>query len=226
MSSQINRHRAWDAGAVILGLALLVLAGPASAQPVAAPDTYGGDLWSRPRLTGNWGGLRDELAKKGVVFDVDMLLTPQGVASGGRDTAAKFWGTAEYTLGVDTQKLGLWPGGFLNVYALSSFGSSNVNRDSGAIIPVNTATLLPQPGDTTTGLMNLTFMQFLSPKFGIFAGKVYTLTGDANDFAHNYRSTFMNTGLDFNMTLALFPFSAYGGGIVVLPWEGPCSRSA
>ncbi len=216
----VGRYAGRCAWTIMLALALLVMPSPASAQPVAAPDTYEGDLWSRPRLTGNWGGLRDDLAKKGVVFDVDMLLTPQGVASGGRETAAKFWGITEYTLGVDTQKLGLWPGGFLNVYALSSFGSSDVNRDSGAIIPVNTATLLPQPGDTTTGLMNLTFMQFLSPKFGIVAGKMYTLTGDPNAFAHNYRTTFMNAGLDFNMTLDLFPFTGYGGGIVVLPWEG------
>ena len=68
--------------------------------------------------------------------------------------------------------------------------------------------------------MNLTFMQFLSKEFGIVAGKLYTLTGDDNAFAHNYRTTFMNTGLDFNLTLALVPFSAFGGGFVVLPWEG------
>ena len=43
----------------------------------------GGDFWSRPRLTGSWGGLRDELGKKGVVLDVDLLQTLQGVASGG-----------------------------------------------------------------------------------------------------------------------------------------------
>ena len=153
------------------------------------------------------------------MFDVDMLLTPQGVATGGRDTGAELWGTAEYTLGVDTQKLGLWPGGYLNVYALSSFGSS-VNRDSGAIVPVNTATLLPASDDPGTALMNLTFMQFLSKEFGLVAGKLYTLTGDDNAFAHNYRTTFMNTGLDFNLVLALAPFSVFGGGFVVLPWEG------
>lgn len=202
----VGRYAAHCSCMVMLALALLVLANPAGAQPVEAPDTYGGDFWSRPRLTGDWGGLRDELAKKGIVLDVDMLLTPQGVASGGRDTGAEFWGTAEYTLGVDTQKLGLWPGGFLNVYALSGFGDSSVNRDSGAIVPVNTATLLPDFGNATTALMNLTFMQFLSEKFGIFAGKIYTLTGDDNEFAHNWRTNFMNTGLDFNMTLALFPF--------------------
>lgn len=204
----------------VLALSLLFTPSLASAQPVEAPKTYAGDLWSRPRVTGDWGGLRDELAEKGIVLDVEMLLTPQGVASGGRDTGAEFWGTAEYTLGVDTQKLGLWPGGFFNVYALSSFGNSGVNEDAGAFVPVNTATILPEPGDTTTALMNLTFMQFFSEKFGIVAGKLYTLTADDNEFAHNWRTDFMYTGLDFNMVLDLFPFSAYGGGIIVLPWEG------
>jgi len=28
-------------------------------------------------LIRSWGGLRDELAQKGIVFDVDLLLTPQ-----------------------------------------------------------------------------------------------------------------------------------------------------
>src|SRR6267378_4164086 len=60
-----------------------------------------------------WGGFRDDLAKRGVRFDADLLLTPQGVASGGHDTGARFWGNTEYTLDVDTGKGGLWPGGFL-----------------------------------------------------------------------------------------------------------------
>ena len=71
--------------------------------------------FSRPRLTGDWGGLRDELGKKGIVFDVDLLMTPQVVTSGGRSTGGNFWGNVDYTLNVDTQKLGLWPGGFFQV---------------------------------------------------------------------------------------------------------------
>ena len=197
----------------------LAAALPAQAQPVDVPPTWGGDFSSRPRATGSWGGLRDELGKKGVVLDVDMFGTPQGVTSGGRDTGWEFWGTGEYTLNVDTQKMGLWPGGFLNVQGLSTFGQS-VNNGSGAIVPVNTATLLPKPNGPGNALMNLTFMQFLSTKFGLIAGKINTLSTDANDFAHDYRSDFMNTALNFNMAEALFPFSAYGGGIIVLPWDG------
>ena len=102
---------------------------------------------------------------------------------------------------------------------MSSFGDS-VDSASGAFIPPNSVSLLPVPGETTTGLMNLTFTQFLSKHFGVFLGKVYGLGADDNAFAHDYHSMFLNTALDFNTTLALFPFTAYGGGLVLLPWEG------
>jgi porin len=207
------------ATARIIALAMVVLAGPAVAQPVDVPPTWGGSFWDRPRLTGSWFGLRDEMGKKGIVLDLDLLQIPQGVGSGGRDTLAEYSSLAEYTLNVDTQKLGLWPGGFLNVMAMSNFGK-DVNNASGALLPPNIVSLLPQPGDTTSALMNLTFMQFLSPKFGIVVGKLYTLGGDNNEFAHDFHSTFLDTALDLNMTLALFPFSAYGGSLVFLPWQG------
>lgn len=94
---------------VLLGLALLGAPGAASAQLVDVPPTWGGDFRERPRLTGSWWGLRDELGRKGVVFDVDVLLTPQGVVRGGRDTGWEFWGNADHTLNIDTGKLGPWP---------------------------------------------------------------------------------------------------------------------
>jgi porin len=68
--------------------------------------------------------------------------------------------------------------------------------------------------------MNLTYMQFFTRWFGVFVGKVNVLDSDANDFAHNYRTQFLNFGLNVNLAPALTPFSAFGGGIVVVPWEG------
>src|SRR5262245_24697241 len=200
-------------------LAVFLVAASASAQPIDVPPTWGGSFWDRPRLTGSWFGLRDEMGKKGVVLDLDLLLAPQGVASGGVSTEAQFWGNAEYTLNVDTQKLGLWPGGFLNVNAITGFGDT-VNAASGATLPPNLSTFLPAFGEEGTGLMNLSFMQFLSPKFGIIVGKLSALGADANAFAHDYHSQFMNVGLNFNITAVLFPLAAYGGGFVILPIEG------
>src|SRR3989442_14801217 len=113
----------------LLALTLACAAVPVSAQPVPIPNTWGGDLLSRARLTGNWGGFRDELGKKGVGFDADLLLTPQGVASGGRDTGAEFRGNAEYPLNAATRKARLGPGGFLRLIANSGLGD-NVLQDA------------------------------------------------------------------------------------------------
>jgi porin len=203
---------------VLVGLAVLVAWYPASGQPVDVPPTWGGDLWSRPRLTGDWGGLRDELGKKGVVFDVDLLATPQDIVGGGRNTGANTWGNADYTLNVDTDKLGLWPGGFFNVSADTGFGS-NVYSRSGAIVPVNTAALIPAPDDETTALMNATFMQFLSTKFGLVLGKFNTFALGKQEFYGDYSSQFLNAAFCFPMTLQQVPISAFGGGAIVLPTD-------
>ena len=176
----------------------------------------GRDILTRPRLTGDWGGLRDDLGKKGIVFDVDLLMTPQVVTSGGRSSGGSFWGNLDYTLNVDTQKLGLWPGGFFKFSADTGFGS-NAFGDAGTIVPVNTAALLPAPDDRTTALTNASLTQFLSPKLGLTAGKFNLLDSGATEFYGDYRTQFLNTAFNFPMTLALIPLSTFGGGVLVLP---------
>jgi porin len=206
------------AGWLVLVVALTVVAPLAApAQPYDVPPTWGGDLWSRPRLTGDWFGFRDEMGKKGVVVDIDLLQILQGNATGGKETGVAYGGTADYTLHVDTGKAGLWPGGFFTVYAMSGFGKSE-DGDVEALGAVNTAALLPEL-DTSTALMNLTFMQFFATWIGVFAGKVYGLTADNNAFAHDYRTQFSSFGLNINLAAALAPISAYGGGLVLVPWK-------
>jgi porin len=214
-SRAISSSRSW----VVLAVALAVCTPlVVTAQPYDVPPTWGGDLWSRPRLTGDWFGFRDEMGKRGVVVDIDMLQILQGNATGGQDTGVSYGGTAEYTLHVDTGKLGLWPGGFFRVYGMSGFGKSE-NEDVGATMgAVNMAATLPEP-HTSTALMDLTYMQFFTTWLGVFAGKVYGLDADNNDFAHNYRTQFLNMGLNINLAAALAPISAWGGGLVVVPWK-------
>jgi porin len=213
-SRTISRAGRWVVLALTMAVCTPVLA---IAQPYDVPPTWGGDLWARPRLTGDWFGFRDEMGKRGVVVDLDFLQILQGTATGGRDTGVSYGGTAEYTLNVDTGKLKLWPGGFFKVYAMSGFGDSE-NSDAGVISAVNMAALLPEP-NTSTALMNLTYMQFFATWIGVFAGKLYMLDADANDFAHNYRTQFLNFGLNINQAATLAPISAWGGGIVLVPWK-------
>jgi len=210
-----------------LGLAAAVgVPAVARAQMTDAPASYAGDLWSRPRLTGDWWESRDWLLKRGVTLDLDLTQVLQGVGTGGRQTGVGYDGLVNYELDFDTGKMGLWPGGFLKIKAFTGYGN-NEDKDSGALLPVNMLALLPQPDDNNaTGLMNLTFTQFLTKWFGLYAGKVYALGGDDNAFAHNYNTQFLNTALNFNATLGYAPWTAYGGGLVVLPWEGAVVTAA
>jgi porin len=202
----------------LLQVVLLTLAAtnPARAQPVEVPPTWGGDFESRPRLTGDWDGVRDELGKKGVVFDLDALLTPQGVVSGGRSSDTDLWGNLEYTLNIDTQKAGWWPGGFLKVEGITGFGN-NVLYNSGAVVPVNTAALFPGINQQTTALTNATFMQFLSPKLGLMVGKFNTVDLGEGEFYGNYHTQFLNAAFVFPMTLLQVPLAAWGAGIIAMP---------
>lgn len=194
---------------MLAALAAQVTLSPAARAQTPAPETYAGDFWTRPRLTGDWGGFRDTMAKKGVTLDVDWLQILQGVISGGREKDVGYWGTFEYTLNLDTQKMGLWPGGFLTAYGMSSYGTTVIN-ESGALVPVNTAGMLPAVAvdEPASALMKLTFAQFLAPWVGVVVGKFNSLEGDNNDFAHDYRTQFSNMGLNFNLTAALAPVSA------------------
>jgi len=208
-------------GDVPLGLlGALLLMGPGSDAyalgPVEVPPTWGGDLSSRQRLTGDWGGTRDELGKKGVVLDAEMMLQPGGVVTGGKDSNAEFWGNVDYTLNLDTQKMGLWPGGFFKFEGVSSFGNTLYN-DVGAIVPSNLSNLFPGINQADSGLLQATFTQFLSPKFGLTMGKVSLLEFMPSEFYGNYHNQFMNTALNFSLSEAMVPISAYGGGMIFLP---------
>src|SRR5262249_5053407 len=210
-----GRTAAW---LLLAGLTVLCAPHTALAQPYPVPPTWGGDILSRPRLTGDWDGVRDELGKKGVVLDLDLLMTPQTVLSGGREIGSDFWGNAEYTLNLDTQKMGLWPGGFFKFQGNTGFGS-NAFRDSGGIVPVNTAALLPGNNVRTTALTNATVVQFLSPQFGLFGGKINTLDLGATEFYGDYHTQFENAAFNFPLTIQQVPLSTFGGGVIGIPRE-------
>ncbi len=202
---------------LISSLLLMGLGSTANALgPVDVPETWGGDWSSRPRLTGDWGGVRDKIGKKGVELDANMLLMPGGVMTGGKNTGAEFWGNVDYTLNIDTDKLGLWPGGFFKFEGVSSFGTS-LNDQVGAIVPSNVASLYPTFDQASSGLMQASYTQFLSPKFGVTMGKMNLFEFTPTEFYGDYRTQFMNTGLNINSAFAMAPISAYGGGVLVLP---------
>ena len=199
-----------------LAILIIALIAPFQVQAMqyAIPETWGGDLGSRSRLTGNWGGLRDAMAKKGVVLDLDTYWTPQTITGGGKDQESGSWGNAIATLNVDTQKAGLWPGGFLKVQTVTSFGDS-IATDTGAMIPANISWMLPSL-EEETGLQEFTYTQILSQHFAMSLGKINTIA-PTNVFHGDYTKGFLNAGLNLPLALAMVPLSAYGGTALYLP---------
>ncbi len=216
MTARLARSRLLNAIAAVSFTGWLTAA---HAQLLEMPATWGGDLASRPRLSGDWGGTRDQLAKAGIEVDVDLLATPQGVLSGGRDTGGDIWSNLDYTLQVDTGKAGLWPGGLLKVSGDTGLGR-NVYDNSGAIVPVNTAAMFPASNEHTTALTNATVMQFFSERFGIVIGKINTMDTGGYEFYGDYKTQFLNAAFVFPMTLEQVPLSAFGGGLILLPQPG------
>jgi porin len=196
-------------------LSALGTALPVHSLPYATPDTWGGDLATRPRLSGDWGGVRDDLAKKGVVLDVDTYWWPQKITGGGENTSGGNWGNLNIELNVDTAKAGLWPGGFFKIKTVTGFGHY-IGKDTGAIIPANAAWSLPASGEDGSGLLEFSFLQFLNPKLGVIVGKM-DFSATPGLFTGDYRTQFANLGLKVPLAAAMFPISTFGAGVIYVP---------
>jgi len=188
---------------------------PASIWP---KRDYTGDLLSRRYLLGDWGGWRTKLADRGITLNLDMVVAYRGIVDGGRDENDAFGGSADYELHVETERLGLWPGGFLTVFGESRFGKS-ILADTGVLLAPDTDALFPLPEEITT-LSSVNYVQFLTPWLAVFGGKLITIDGDANAFASGRGNTqFSNLAFVINpIMLRSVPYSALGGGVLlVLP---------
>ena len=110
----------------------------------AAPTPYSGDIWTRSTLSGDWWGVRNDLADKGVTLDMSITQVGQGVVAGGKNGAWEYGGRGDFILNLDSGKLGLWPGGFFNFEMEGNWGLA-VNNKTGALMPVSTSQLFPEP---------------------------------------------------------------------------------
>ncbi len=185
------------------------------------PD-YTGDIWKRSFLTGDWGGTRTAWAENGIQMDLNYTQTLQSVEDGGRNENSAYNGTLDYNAIFDLQKMGVLPGAIVKVRAETNYGES-ANRNSGAILPVNTDGFFPltEPldQDIPITLTNLTYIQFLSEQFALMLGKFDTLDADTNEFAGGRgTSQFQNSNFVFNSAVALTsPYSTLGTGAIWMP---------
>ncbi|MFN9551293.1 MAG: hypothetical protein ACK56Q_13535, partial [Pirellulaceae bacterium] len=131
---------------------------------------------------GGDSALRKDYAANGITLQNNVTQFYYGVARGGVDEMFNYAGHGDYLMNVDFQKLGGMQGQFLKMRTEHRFGES-LREGTGTILPPNLAADLPTTETNHLYITNLTFMQFLSESFGLFAGKVDTLDGDLNAFA-------------------------------------------
>lgn len=194
---------------------------PATSSGILPLPDYSGDFANRSYLLGDFGGNRTEWAKKGFTFDIDYNQYFQAVTNGGRDRDSEYGGTIDYNINFDFDRMGLIPGGLLQMRAVSRYGNS-VNGIDGAASPVNTDATHPTTStaddDVSLWLPVINYTQFLSEKFAIGFGK-YDTYDSANEFAGGRgKSQWWNMNLNMPVSPALIiPYSTLGGVALFMP---------
>ena len=124
------------------------------------------DILRRSTLLDSPGGLKQELAAKGVDIGIDVTQFVQGLQDSGAGWPSG--GKADLRFKFDGQKLGTWPGFFVTGHAEINYGNS-ANQDAKGfnIIAVNTAQAFPSVNDS---MISLLFTQAFSQTTALTAG--------------------------------------------------------
>lgn len=184
------------------------------------PD-YSGDFFKRAYLLGDFGGKRSEWAKKGITFNIDYYQYFQSVVDGGVETSSHYGGVIDFNLAIDFDRMGVIPGGLLQMRAVSRYGRS-VNGITGSLMPVNTNATTPTTSEADEDvffyLPVIYYTHFFGEKFGAFFGKINTYD-QVNEFSGGSgKSQFMNINFAFPISPSLFvPYSILAVGGFYMP---------
>jgi porin len=112
-----------SAAALALTLVPLATATPQGETPTGFLD--------QPRLTGDWGGVRSDLAERGVTIELTLIQDLFQVLSGGLDEDGSHGWLADVAVGLDLDTLAGWHGASFFVQGFHVDGTGP-NKDSGA----------------------------------------------------------------------------------------------
>jgi porin len=134
------------------------------------------DVWTRAKLTGDWGGLRTDLGKHGIGIDLRQSQFLQDVTSGGVDSShgGQYGAKLDTFVNIDGQKLfGSWEGFYISGHIETRHGQ-DVLSDAGPATVPNSSLLYPEAGDWSgTNVTSLFATQMLfDDKAAILAGKL------------------------------------------------------
>lgn len=196
-------------------------AAPAKPSGLLPVPDYSGDLSERAYLMGDFDGKRSEWANNGITFDIDYYQYFQGVVDGGMETGNEYSGVVNLNMAIDFDKMGLIPGGLLQLQTVSRYGKS-VNGISGAAIPVNADMTTPTTSDPDEDvffyLPVINYTQFFSEEFAVVLGK-YNTYPQAQEFAGaSGKSQYWNLNLVAPVSpLLIVPYSTLLAAALYMP---------
>jgi porin len=193
-------------------------------MPILTPiSDYTSDDWRSGACAFCFGAIgeqRQKLYERGIALDVSVTQTPQGVVSGGEDRVWKYSGNADYYLALDSERLGLWPGGLLKLAGRTKFGRG-VLKQAGNLSPVNYGWLLPSIEDESESFLEEYYItQGLTDWAALIFGRLLIGNfGDPNRVAGNEQTQFVNTSLRNSPLLAVVTssLSVHSALLVVQP---------
>jgi porin len=167
------------------------------------------------------------LAESGISFTGDNTGFFFGNTTGGVRRDFDYAGHGDYTFLMDGGKMGVQEGLFIKVKAEHRYGET-IGADVGTFLSPTINADLPNPNSEQLYLTNVLFTQFLSESFAVFAGKMDTLDGDMNAFAHGRgKSQFSNLGFVFNpIAAATVPYSTLAAGFTTIAEGQPVASFA
>ena len=189
------------------------------------PGTVVGGIGERTQLTGDWGGLRTDLAERGWFFDLYTTGVSQQVTSGGVRTLTAGAANNQLSVNFDTGRAGLWSGGLFHFTLQSRYGSSTQTVFApGTAAPAYTGFVQPSPlQGNDTFPSEYVFLQTFSPQFSVVLGKISTIfIPDETLFGNSYRYYFANENFVknpiFNNFYGIVSWAAVGVWVPAKPF--------
>ncbi len=200
---------------------------PSPAQQEAAVHGHDDGLFSWPGITGHWGGARQSLDDGGITIEGaytgEFVRGFPGGMAGGKSVI--YEDNLDISITMDSEKMGLWPGGTLFVYGLRNHGG---DPSANTIGDLQTASNIEAP-DNALVQEAWYEQQFLHGVLSILVG-LHDLNSEF--YVTDYGSLFINSSfgvgpdMSANVALSIFPKAGLAARVRVAPNDNTYVQAA
>ena len=222
MRANVRRRRTWARAC-----AALFMVGSAAGFSICARAQTPPDLWTRPTLSGDWGGLRPYLDAKGITFTLSYTNDFLWNVRGGVKRGGVGLGAFQPQMDVDLQKLWGWDGAKIHTHGLIVHGPPFSPNYLGNILAVSNLEAGPLARLYSLWYEQNAFDDRVSVRAGL-------MSADSQFLQSTTASNFINNGISWPMFLAAnlpaggpaYPLPAPGVRVRIKPTDDVAFQAA